>query len=206
VRAVEIPDDIEAILQAKANPVLKTSFFDQAVPAADSSAIDSLRAAGALVMPVSQQTNFIRAGFRNTPNFSPRHLQLLLPLSEQLTWLDLAFTSIEDKHLASIGRFSNLTRLHLEKTAISDAGLAHLGSLNHLEYLNLYGTGVTDAGLENLAGLNNLTSLYLWQTNVTADGIDRLQQKLPKLQINSGELVLNKPQQPGQDEPNNDEL
>jgi hypothetical protein len=146
-----------------------------------------LRAGGAVVVPVAQESGFLHAQFRPTDGSSgDDQLQSLAALKEQLTWLDLAGTSVSDAGLAQVAELPNLTRLHLQKTQVTDAGLSHLKNLEHLSYLNLYGTQVTDAGLKQLEGLKNLRALYLWQTKVTEAGVKALQEKLPGLKIDTG--------------------
>jgi hypothetical protein len=149
--------------------------------------IEKLRTEGAVVVPVAQESGFLHAQFRHTGGSSgDEQLKLLVPVKEQLTWLDLAGTGVSEAGLAQVAGLPNLTRLHLQKTQVTDAGLAHLKGLEHLSYLNLYGTQVTDAGLKQLEGLKNLRSLYLWQTKVTEAGVKALQEKNPGLKIDTG--------------------
>ncbi|CAN5909343.1 ribonuclease inhibitor [soil metagenome] len=149
--------------------------------------IAKLRTEGAVVVPVAQESSFLHAQFRHTGGSSgDEQLKSLAALKEQLTWLDLAGTSVSDAGLAQVAELPNLTRLHLQKTQVTDAGLVHLKNLEHRSYLNLYGTQITDAGLKQLDGLKNLRSLYLWQTKVTEAGVKALQQKLPGLKVDTG--------------------
>ena len=161
--------------------------FALAVDPANPDAIKAVMDLGVLIQPLSQETNLLQAQFLNVVDtFSDQDLELLAPLSEQITWLDLGKTSVSDAGLESVGRLTNLKKLHLEKTTVTDDGLAHLTDLTQLEYLNLYGTGVSDSGLLHLSGLTKLRSLYLWQTNVTQEGIIRLKEEIPDLYVNTG--------------------
>lgn len=93
-------------------------------------------------------------------------LESLTPIKDQIYWLSLAGTGIQDKDLAIIGQCANLQRLRLENNLITDQGLSSLQSLAKLEVLNLNGTQVTAQGLSKLSTLKNLQSLYLWNTGI----------------------------------------
>ncbi|HWE04426.1 MAG TPA: c-type cytochrome domain-containing protein [Tepidisphaeraceae bacterium] len=157
------------------------------VAAADAGAVDKLRAAGALVLPLAQNTNLLSVEFTsNASTITDQQIALLAPLAVQVYDLNLANTKVTDDGLKSLDGMKNLHRLHLEKTTVSDAGLAHLKGLTALEYLNLYSTGVTDAGLDNLNGLKGLKSVYLWQSKVSDAGADTLKKALPSAAVDMG--------------------
>ena len=183
---MNISEDIQSIFD-RMSAEAEEAALAKAVPPADLDALNAVAELGVLVQPLSQETNLLQAQFLNVmDSFSDQSLDLLLPLSEQLTWLDLGSTKITDDGMEVIGQLENLRKLHLEKTAITDDGLTYLSNLTHLEYLNLYGTSISDDGLTHLYNLNSLKSLYLWQTNVTEVGVSRLNEALPGLYINTG--------------------
>ncbi len=158
-----------------------------AIDPALKAAIDQVNATGASLMPIAADAKSYRFTALNVAKgFSDQGLEVLLPLADKITSLDLARTQITDAGLAKIAGMKNLAELHLENTAISDAGLDHLKGLSALQYLNLYNTKVTDAGLPKLAGLTKLKSLYLWQSGVTKAGVAALRAKLPQAHINNG--------------------
>jgi hypothetical protein len=150
-------------------------------------AIDQVNASGGSLMPIAADAKSYRFTALNVAKeFSDASLDVLKPLADKISSLDLARTKLSDAGLAKVARMKNLKELHLENTAISDAGLDHLKGLSGLEYLNLYNTKVTDAGLPKLAGLTQLKSLYLWQSGVTQAGVTALKAKLPQAHINHG--------------------
>ncbi len=164
------------------------------VPAASEDALARLHEAGALAMPLANNTNLLNIDFRaEAAKTGDAQLALLKPVAQQVAWLGLAGTQVTDTGLEQIKGLKNLRRLHLEKTGITDAGLAHMAGLSELRYLNLYGTKVTDAGLAQLKGLKNLEKLYLWQTQATDAGVNGLKQALPNVQINKGVEALPAP-------------
>jgi uncharacterized membrane protein len=94
-------------------------------------------------------------------------VKALLPIKDQIYWLSLAGTGIQDTELDLIAQFSNLHRLRIENNPISDAGISALKSLSMLEALNLNGTRISAAGLGSLAQIQSLKSLYLWNTAIS---------------------------------------
>lgn len=186
VGQLSLSEDIQTILDRMSSEAQEAALAIQ-VPPASSEDLNAVTSTGATVIPISQETNLLQAQFLNVSDpFSDEHMALLLPLSEQIAWLDLGKTAITDEAMPLIGNLTNLTKLHLEKTAITDNGLVHLQNLNRLEYLNLYGTQVSDEGLKHLSPLKNLRSLYLWQSRVTPEGAKWLNEAIPELEINLG--------------------
>ncbi|MCH6198549.1 hypothetical protein MMU07_03085 [Aquiflexum sp. LQ15W] len=91
-------------------------------------------------------------------------LKALLPIKDQIYWLSLAGTGVQDADLNQVAQFSNLQRLRIENNPISDSGISSLKILSKLESLNLNGTKVSESGLEALSEIHSLKSLYLWNT------------------------------------------
>jgi hypothetical protein len=101
----------------------------------------------------------------------------------RLRKLDLAATDVTDEGLAPLAGLTDLEELNLSGTRVGDAGLAHLAGLTRLRELGLGATRVTDAGLAHLRGLTRLGWMNLAGTKVTAAGVKRLQQDLPRLDV-----------------------
>jgi hypothetical protein len=190
VKDIEQPGKIKPILLALQNePVefkIELDIPEQPVDKADEELIEKLRATGAVVLPVAQNSNYLMANFITARPLTNADMQLLLPLKKQLVWLKLGSTSIGDSALVTIGQCNNLVRLQLDYTSITDAGLTGLKSLKELKYLNLVGTKVTAKGLEQLKDLKKLQGLYLYQTQVEKSEWTALQKMFPKTHIDSG--------------------
>ena len=110
----------------------------------------------------------------------------LVPVREQLRWLNLAQCGISDIGLQQLDECTHLTRLHLENTSIGDVGIGHLSALHDIVYLNLYGTKVTDAALPALLSRKKLKNLYLWKSNVTRDAVLDVRVTRPDLVLSYG--------------------
>ncbi len=157
------------------------------VPSAPREALKGLRSLGAQVMPLARHNSLVQVDFRPMGDEAgDDHLLKLTPLADQVTWLNLAGTSVGDEGLKHLSKLKNLTSLHLEKTRVGNVGLAHLKELEHLEYLNLYDTRVSDGGLVHLERLKRLKQLYVWQTQVSRAGAERLKTTLPRVVVNLG--------------------
>ncbi|MFH5885958.1 DUF2231 domain-containing protein [Halalkalibaculum sp. DA3122] len=183
ISEMQVPEDISEALNKLT--VEGTSFLAKTeVPKADTSVINNLKSQGIKISPIAQETNFLQVKYPSTEDSV--NLQKLTPISEQITWLDLANTKVSDQGLSHLAEFTNLTRLNLEQTSIADSAMAIVSSLEHLEYLNAYQTDVSDEGLQQLQKNKSLTALYIWQTNVTDEGVNKLQEKLTELYIDTG--------------------
>jgi uncharacterized membrane protein/mono/diheme cytochrome c family protein len=190
VKDIQQPEKIKPILANLENDVeefvVQSEIPETPVDRADQEALKKIRATGAVVLPVSQNSNYLMANFVIARQVSNADMQLLLPLKKQLVWLKLGGTSIGDSAMSSISQCNQLIRLQLEHTRITDAGIAALGSLKNLRYLNLVGTKVSAKGVEQLKDLKSLKSLYLYQTQVEKADWPALQKLFPQTHIDSG--------------------
>lgn len=166
--------------------VVEEVILTQSVSKVGQADIDKIRKSGGLILPLSQNNNYIELTFLNNPKFSDKDAALISTAPIQTLWLKLSNTQITDNSCQYITKLSNLTRLHLENTKITDAALGSIATLQNLEYLNLTSTAITDKGVMSLAALKNLKKLYLWKTKVTVKGIESLKKTLPNLIVETG--------------------
>lgn len=198
VADLKVPDDVKPALaslgagsatgggQVASGPAPESPVLTMKLPTADPKAIEELKKAGLLILPLSKEQNQLEVSAVNARTFSDAQAVALPKLSQQIVWLKLGDTEVSDATLAQVSQLKNLQKLHLEQTNVTDAGLKNLKNLPYLEYLNLYGTAVTDAGLKELAGIKNLKTVYLWQTKVTDAGVAELKKAMPHLEVNMG--------------------
>lgn len=76
-----------------------------------------------------------------------RAWSLLATACPQLTRLDLAYSSVDDEHLAHIADLQHLTHLNLRSAAITDAAVEQVLGLPQLEWLGVQGTLLTRDGI-----------------------------------------------------------
>jgi uncharacterized membrane protein len=159
----------EPALIAWAEPRLRLlSISNAATSKADTVQLSALRKMGFRVRVLSHDSGALDVVLpEEVAQGKPSQLiESLIPVKDQIQWLSLAGTGIQDKDLATIGQFSNLQRLRIENNPITDQGLPSLQSLTKLQVLNLNGTEVTASGLRALKDLRALQSLYLWNTGI----------------------------------------
>ena len=155
-------------------------------PKGDVKAIAAVEATGALVLPVSKGSNLLMVDFRGVADkTNDVTLKKLLPLKQQVAWLNLAGSTVTDSGMATLAGFTNLNQLHIEKTAVGDSGVTKLKASANLEYLNVYQTQVSDKGLGSLKGMKNLKRLFVWGSKVTADGAKKFAAE-NKVYVNNG--------------------
>ena len=182
----ETPASVETLFRRIAPPRGEepTGVYAVEVEPPDRAALETLRNAGFRVSPIAQDIPLLQV---TTVNLRQRlvdaDLARLVPVAEQVAWLDLGGTRVGDSGLAVVTGMPHLMRLHLNGTEVTDAGRRHLTGLDRLEYLNLYGTRRTDDGVDHLETLRGLRTLYLWQTGLTEDGMNRLRASLPETDI-----------------------
>lgn len=156
---------------------------------ADAAAIERLKDAGVVVIPVSSSSNYLSASFV-TAGVSPEVLTLLEPLKKQLVWLNIANTALDDRGMQRLAVLENLVRINLSRTSVTDKGLNILKGFSRLQYINLVGTKVTATGIAQLKTLKELKSLYLYQTAIVKDDEPRLKKLFGKADLDFGGYVV----------------
>ncbi|HVM87876.1 MAG TPA: c-type cytochrome domain-containing protein [Puia sp.] len=155
------------------------------VEAADEAVLQKIRGKGIVIEPVSQNSNYLSANFV-TANISNQDILLLLPVKNQLIWLNLNNKNITDSALSVLSQCTALTKLQLSNTNITDAGLSYLKTLGNLRSLSLVGTKITVSGIMQLKDLKDLQSIYLFRTGINKTGWDEIKKAFPKASIDSG--------------------
>ena len=173
-------EEIKAIPNIPSEPVEK----------ADELAIQKLKDAGVIIMPVAQNSNYLVANFVMAPDAGDKEVSLLTPLKKQLVWLKLGSTKITDAALPVIGQCTNLIQLQLNHTSVTDAGIGSLKNLSGLQSLNMVGTAITANGVRILKDLKNLQSIYLYQTGVEQKDFDGLKKIFTKTMLDSGGYIV----------------
>ncbi len=162
----------------------KNNLFSKKVSPPDQGVVDTLIDHGFVINSLMKDNYFLEANFSlSEADLKASDLDALLELREQLVWLNLGNSHLEDSYLEKIGSLQHLVKLDLRGNAITDTGLKHLSKLENLESLNLYGTHVSKGVLELVPDLPRLRKIYLWQTQVTKTDIIQLKKENPGLTI-----------------------
>lgn len=163
-----------------------TDIPEQDAKAPDGKIIQKLKGSGIIVIPVAQGSNYLSVNFVTAFSTADSVMQWLQPLSDNILWLNLSGTDIDDNDLKTIGRLKNISRINLNNTAVSDKGIAELAKLSNLQYLNLTGTQVTAKGLTTLGVLKKLKNIYLYRSKVTGSDWPALQKTFSGATLDSG--------------------
>ncbi len=154
------------------------------VPPVSPGLIDSVSKNGFNIKSISSGKNIVDiVPIKPNQLFSKTQLTSLLLMKEQIVWLNLAGSNLDDESMEIIGQLSNLRKLNLEHNPITDKSLKSIEGLDKLECLNLFNTRVSAAGVNNLSRWPALTELYLGQTLVDQDVIKALRQQYSQIEI-----------------------
>ncbi|HVI46441.1 MAG TPA: c-type cytochrome domain-containing protein [Chitinophaga sp.] len=189
VKELPAPPRVRAVLAGMEPAGVKD--HNEFVPAAataqlNGKAVQALVARGVKVLPVAADNNYTAVSCVNAPGFSDKDMALLLPLKEQLIWLDLSGTQITDEAFNTLAELKQLTRLDIRNTQVKGIQLARLSACAMLRYLNLSGAPVSDTALSSLSKNKKLQQLYLYQTGAKPAVIQQLRHTNPDLKIDTG--------------------
>jgi hypothetical protein len=159
------------------------------VAAAPEEAVKRLRAAGVLVLPIAQGSNYLEVDCVSD-TLGPDVLKAIPMLKGQLVSLKCSFVRAGDELVTAAAACPRLVRLWLDHTAITGKNLGELRKLGGLRYLNLTGTAVGAADISQLKGLPKLSVLYLYQTRVGRADWSGLQRGFPQAVLDSGGYAI----------------
>ena len=92
---------------------------------------------------------------------SGKALEILEPLSPNLTHLSVNGTSLSDEDMQHLEKFTNLTQLNMNGTFITAKGCESIAKLQNLREIDLGRTKISKLGLEKLSALPHLNDLRL---------------------------------------------
>ena len=169
--------------KTETSTVQKNYSFDAASP----DVVEELNTPFRSVFPLYRESPALQADFFLKESFDPKFLSELKKVADQMVILNLSKMPVTNGDLDVIGSFTNLEILNLNFTAIDGKGLASLTRLQNLRSLSVAGTPVTAADLEPVLSLPRLSHLYAWNTRLKDSEIETLSKKYPNVEI-SGNL------------------
>lgn len=165
----------ESFFKLKEDPLLAF----KAVPASDNK-IQKLQKAGFKVEQIYQNSPLLEVKF-SLKKKPP--VRLLSEIKDQLVWLQLPNSSLNDEDLIEIGKLTQLFKLNISHNKITDQGLLALINLKNLRTLNIYGTDINKKGLTACLSLPMIKKVYLWDTNIDSTYLAGLQKKHTKIDL-----------------------
>jgi mono/diheme cytochrome c family protein len=158
----------------------------RSVTAADPKVLDSLRAAGILVIPVATGSPYLKANLVNAHIPADEAVARLALVKEQLVDLKASYSGLTDKGCATLSGLKNLVWLRLDGNNISDTGLRSIAALDSLRTLSVTGTRASKDGVNALAKMTRLSELFLFNTAVKKEDFADLQKAFPHTRLDSG--------------------
>ena len=195
VAGMEVPPHIQSILLSRHQLDTKPkSYIEKTkIDPVSEEVMEKIRQHGFAIRQIAMNNNFVDVGWRDIDSFSVnQEIGVLSEIANQIAWLDLGSSGLEDGSLQVIGQMKNLVRLKVEDNPLTDNAIKNLSDLKHLESLNLYKTKITDICAPDLIHLTGLKKLFIWQTEFGDDGIAQLKAALPEVEVIGG-YTLNTP-------------
>jgi uncharacterized membrane protein len=160
------------------------------VAAADAKSMEALRKHGVLITPVAADNHYLMLNFINTRERTDSLSLLLIPIKDNIVWLNMANAGASDESMKVIHQLYNIRYLYLQNTRITDKGMTEISKLENLQLLNVVGTDVTDQSVQAVSKLKNLKEFYAFRTKVSAKGFAALKAVNAKVTLDTGGYQL----------------
>jgi len=144
-----------------------------------SSKIDSLKALGWNISPLSKNDNHIRITGFNVEQPLDSCLKQLIDIKDHIVELKLSFKELNEKHIETISSLSNLEKLWLDHTTLNSKSLKFLTKLEKLAYLNLSYNELKYDDLISIRALKKLEKLYIMNTGINNEEVNKLKGSMP---------------------------
>jgi uncharacterized membrane protein/mono/diheme cytochrome c family protein len=128
--------------------------------------VNDLRSNGVAISSVGGGSNYLQVNFVSVPEQINDLLPRMEAIANNVIWLKLGNTNLDDNAMLFLVRYRNLTRLGLERTKVTDVGLANLRNMERLRVLNLNGAQISIEGLRAISPVQSLRSINIYQTLV----------------------------------------
>ncbi len=139
------------------------------------------------VNSISKGSPYLDVNAVSLSSLSNQQLNVLQEINDNIAWLNLANTQINDQAFKFICQCKNVLKLNLANTNTSSIAVNDLKKISKLQYLNIVGTRIDDAGLMQLCEMGSLKNIYCWSSKVTPNGLEYCKKKYPKVKIDIGE-------------------
>lgn len=158
----------------------------KSIKKADSLVIIKLKEKLWEVNTISKGSPYLDVNAVGLPGLSNQQLTILQDIEDNIAWLNLANTQINDQAFKFIVQCKNVLKLNLANTRASNSAVNDLKKMSKLHYLNIIGTSIDDAGLMQLCEMGSMKNIYCWSSKVTSIGVENCKRKYPKVKIDNG--------------------
>jgi len=142
-----------------------------------------LQKTGVKIMAMAKESNLLEVRFRGDSLISDDQLTSLLSLDKNIVRIDFSFSGVTNDQLKTLSKLEQLNYLSLANTTIDDAGLEHLAELENLRVLNLHSSNITKASLPMLRSMTGLQKVFLFNTKISVDKFEEFAVSNSRLQV-----------------------
>jgi hypothetical protein len=139
------------------------------------------------VNSISKGSPYLDINAVSLSSLTTQQINVLQEIDDNIAWLNLANTQINDQAFKFIGQCKNVLKLNLANTSVSNMAVNDLKKMSKLQYLNIIGTRIDDAGLMQLCGISSIKKIYCWSSKVTPNGVENCNKKYPNVKIDNGD-------------------
>lgn len=198
LKVKELPNDdsLFSLAQKRFSKSIAEEKYD--FKKASSETIKKLNNEYRVINSLSKTSNALEVTLFNSTFYTPKSLEDLTEIKDQIVTLKLSKVPVVDKDLKTISQFKNLRHLNLNFTKISGKDFDGMVSLPYLKTLDLGEIQVDLKSFEDfLKKSKNLKSVSLWNTNLSKEELLRFEKEFQNIHfITGGEediLKLNLP-------------
>jgi uncharacterized membrane protein len=126
--------------------------------------LQSIKARGILVEPISLNSSLLKIACLNVNDFKDQDWELLEPIKKYIAILDLSETEVGNPLISKFSLCENLTILKLNNTSIDGENFELLKQCKNLRKLYVNKTQVDQDALSKLNGHSTLENIFVFET------------------------------------------
>ena len=186
VISLPVQDSFRLLASQQLSPSATGEGMAYDFPPAEEKLLKALNNNSRVISPLSMGSPALSVRFYGRSEYTPKALEELLPLKDQIVELNLAKMPMKDEDLKPVLQFSNLRKLNLNYTDVTATGFQQLTALKKLQELALSGTAVSKEAAAALVTLPELKALYVWNTGLDSMAFNGLQKEGKGIRIEKG--------------------
>jgi hypothetical protein len=161
-------------------------FYEKNTPDSIQSSLIEELGEGDIVAKYLGESNYYLDIKVNSDSITAKHFQELDKIRNNVAFLDLNNTKLDEKLMPLLVNFPNLTKLDMHGNLLSDTTTNCITELKNIISINVYDSKIDKMGVENLLKMPSLQRLYLWKTLVSEAQVTELKASYPNKEIVTG--------------------
>lgn len=148
------------------------------VSAPDDKFVAFLKEKGFSIEFVNKNSNFLSIATYTFPAVTIEDLRELLPIAENIAYVNLSYSNLNDEVFSVLSEFANLTTVNLSNTNITGSNIEVLSGLENLQSVNFNFTDFHAEHVNKFAEFPALKTVSLFHTNVTGKSGEEMKEGL----------------------------